>query len=284
VLLDVLQYYQPSPEAVSKVAEDEAAAMLRKVRNPDGPFLQAENILNASLLEIYQGGSVLHALASADSTKFRSVAAAGFFEWLLGQQSYGKISISQIPTCPSSGSSMESTAREGSEDIPYSRVAAPGTIKLSFSLDESAHPWALHRALIVGTPKPKGIVPGLNTPDVRTSTKKYCNQRRSFVIDEKSDQAKMLKVLCLREVLHGMPWVVFFATRKTVRLSQRQNRLLRRSRKIPSFLDLSPKVLSQGGHIWSSLSQCDKSFRNNSTGQRCPVRRGGGAVTVGGCT
>jgi hypothetical protein len=139
---------------------------------------------------------------------------AGFFEWLLGQQSHGKIVLSQIAACPSLGSSTDSISTGGFEGIPYSRIAPPGTIELSFSLDENVSQRVLRRALIVGMPKPKGVVSGLNTPDVGASTKRYCNHQRSFVIDEKSAQTKMLKVFCLREVLNGVPWVVFFCDPK----------------------------------------------------------------------
>jgi hypothetical protein len=235
---EVLQNYKPNADAVAKVVEVDAEIISRMALSPSNAFLEADDILKRALLRIYGSGSVLHALSSVDAAAMRAVAATGFFDWLRDQQSHERIEISQILPCPSLLNVMGSTTSPESTGIPYSHVTPPRTIEISIDIGGTASERRLHRVLIVGLPAPKDSVLGLSAPDTSSATKKYCNQKLSFVVGDGSNPTKELKILCLREFLNQAYWVVFFCDPKDCALENDAESALGAISKDPAILEL----------------------------------------------
>jgi len=197
-LQELLSKSDPKVETIKKTATDEANRKIYFISNPAGEMSEADNILLRSLTYIYEANSVRHALISVDAGVFQSLDPDVFLDWLRNQRAERDLLLTPLTMCQSEVPQRQ-IAPTGK--LPYSNVAAPGSIKLSVGRNELAR--LLRRVVIVGD--------GYAVANSRISTSatdKYCNREYKFATDPLSGAS--VRVRCFKSVIHGEAWTLLF--------------------------------------------------------------------------
>jgi hypothetical protein len=207
-LQEILLRSQPNYEAVKQAAT--WAALFMQPAQPSGrsgaEILDEANILQATLPQIYERNTLLHALTSVDSTTYESLDVVSFRSWLLSQQSDERSKLVSISHClPPTYEPAGETARK---TLGRSRVVPPGGIRIVRGVAGSVPPGPLRYLVIVGNPaRPSSP---LSPSEI---TAKYCDREHSFSVEGPSSSVVtvMARIRCKTTSIYDLDsWTVLY--------------------------------------------------------------------------
>ena len=202
----MLQNAHPGKQEIEQAFSLEARRLSPRGSDVVGAATHTGNILRSALREIYDFGTVMHALVSTGPGTFEGLDAGAFLAWLERQRSAGAMKLTPLRFC---GPEIDPTlpTGTGAARLPYSGTVAPGALTLTMGARVPASARLPRHVVIVG----KDPVVGFSQ-SADAALGKYCNQQHTFVIDQglPSEVTATVRIQCWRSLFYEDSWTAFF--------------------------------------------------------------------------
>lgn len=200
-----LSDFHIKPEQIEKASSTIALSKQLSLDNPAGVMIEAENILNGALTQIYDDRSPMHALALVDADRSRVSVADQMTSWLREQRMDHSLELLALVKCGADNRGLF----DHSISMPYSGLVEPQSLTVSLPIPSSGKPRLLKSVVIVGA-----YVHGENTKLQSAATDKYCGGQSRPLVDLQAN-VLTVRILCLVEIVHNTDtWVVLFCDPK----------------------------------------------------------------------
>lgn len=196
---------QIKPEEIEKASSAIVRSKQLSLDNPAGVMIEAEDILNRALTQIYDDRSLMHALAVVDVDLSRVSVADQMTSWLREQRMDRSLELLALVKC---GADYRGVPDHRSS-MPYSGLVEPQSLTVSLPVPRSGKPRLLRSVVIVGA-----YVHGETTKLKSAATDKYCGGESQPLVDLQAN-VSTARILCLVEIVHNKDtWVVLFCDPK----------------------------------------------------------------------
>jgi hypothetical protein len=159
-------------------------------------------VLKQALVQIYEPGTVMHALVSIGPRAFQELSGKDFAVWLQSQRSANVFGMQPLRICDPA-IDPASPADTGAERLPYSKTIPSRSIDIQIAADGTSLPASLQHVVIVG----EGPAV-LFSKSPRPAIEKYCNRQLSLTLE--ATQSSTVQVRCLRSIQFNDAWTVFY--------------------------------------------------------------------------